>query len=240
MVPQATPHLEPDTTGRVPHVSLTPTRTDERHIVPHQTSAGVPPRQTPSPAQIPSPASLALSLSLSDEEEPPESSSASLQASRAFVTPNQCIEPELLYGVCKFGSIWRSNRYSYCVLAFGFHMPPMDVFIMRDPLPNVISLPYGKCPPMHVQAPSWRQLLKLMAKLSATQIEPSTEALAVTKGELKLRTVVQFYKVRQFRTMTRTILTCGRFTVPHPIGGRSFTSPLTIHRRLITVIRTET
>jgi hypothetical protein len=72
----------------------------------------------------------------------------------------------------------------------------MDVSVFRDPLPNIIALPYGKCPPMHVQAPSWRQLLKLMAKLSATQIEPSTEAIAGTKGELKLRTVVQFFKVR--------------------------------------------
>ena len=72
----------------------------------------------------------------------------------------------------------------------------MEVNIMQDPLPNIISLPYGRCPPMHIQAPSWRQLLKLMAKLSATQIEPSTESIAVTKGELKLRTVVQFFKVR--------------------------------------------
>lgn len=72
----------------------------------------------------------------------------------------------------------------------------MDIVMMRGPLPNIIALPYGKCPPMHVQARSWRQLLKLMAKLSATQIEPSTEAIAATKGELKLRTVVQFFKVR--------------------------------------------
>ncbi|KAF8272531.1 hypothetical protein EI94DRAFT_1566037 [Lactarius quietus] len=77
---------------------------------------------------------------------------------------------------------------------------------MRDPLPNIIALPYGKCPPMHVQAPSWRQLLKLMAKLSATQIEPSTEAIAGTKGELKLRTVVQFFKVHRASPHWRTVI----------------------------------
>ena len=117
----------------------------------------------------------------------------------------------------------------------------MDVFIMRDPLPNVIALPYGKCPPMHVQAPSWRQLLKLMAKLSATQIEPSTEAIAGTKGELKLRTVVQFFKV-QYTILhdDKDYVDHDRFTTPRLTGGRLYTSPSTIHPRLITVIRTVT
>lgn len=190
----ATPHFESDAAGRVPHVSPTSTGTgiDERHSVPHQTSTTVPPQQTTSSAQrtSPRPASLALSLSASEEEEePPESSSTSPRTSRAFVTPNQFIEPELLYGA-----------------SFGFHVPPMDVSNMRDPLPNIIALPYGKCPPMHVQAPSWRQLLKLMAKLSATQIEPSTEALTVTKGELKLRTVIQFFKVHRASPDWRTVI----------------------------------
>lgn len=49
---------------------------------------------------------------------------------------------------------------------------------------------------MHIQAPSWRHLLRLMAKLSATRIEPAIQALAETKADLKLRTVVQFIKVR--------------------------------------------
>lgn len=84
----------------------------------------------------------------------------------------------------------------------------MENLMMRGPLPNIIALPYGKCPPVHIRAPSWRQLLKLMAKLSATQIEPSVEAVAVTKGELQLRTVVQFFKVRESM---------------HPTGGRSDT-----------------
>jgi hypothetical protein len=62
-------------------------------------------------------------------------------------------------------------------------------------MPNIITLPYGKSSPLHLQAPSWRHLLKLMARLSGTRIEPAVEAVAVSNRELKLRTVVQFVKV---------------------------------------------
>ncbi|KAH9966048.1 hypothetical protein BC827DRAFT_1125824 [Russula dissimulans] len=90
--------------------------------------------------------------------------------------------------------------------AFGFNTPPMENREMRGPLPDIISLPYGKGPPMHIRAASWRQLLKLMAKLSATRIEPSVGAVAVTKGELNLRTVVQFFKLRPTSTEWRTVV----------------------------------
>jgi len=106
------------------------------------------------------------------------------------------VEPELLYGV-----------------SFGFHLPPMENLEMRGPLPNIISLPYGKSPPLHIRAPSWRQLLKLMAKLSATQVEPALDAVAVTKGELQLRTVVQFFKLHQNASDWRTII---YLTIDHP------------------------
>lgn len=66
---------------------------------------------------------------------------------------------------------------------------------MSGPMPNIITLPFGRSPPLHLQAPSWRHLLKLMARLSGTRIEPTLEAMAVAKGDLKLRTVVQFVKV---------------------------------------------
>ena len=49
---------------------------------------------------------------------------------------------------------------------------------MKDQIPNVIRLPYGKGPALFFQAPSWRQLLKLMARLSGTRMEPTLEALA--------------------------------------------------------------
>ena len=102
-LPQATPHLESEAAGRVPHISSTPAP-DERYTVPQQTTTTVPPQQSSSSSSSrrtsPRPASLVLSLS-PEEEEPPESLPASSQASRTFVTPNQFIEPELLYGVCK-------------------------------------------------------------------------------------------------------------------------------------------
>ena len=71
---------------------------------------------------------------------------------------------------------------------------------MQGVMPNIISLPYGRCPPLHLQAPSWRHLLKLLARLSGTRIEPTVEAMALVKTPMKLRTVVQFVKVRRFTT----------------------------------------
>lgn len=79
--------------------------------------------------------------------------------------------------------------------AFGFNPPPVENFGMRDPFPDKFFLPYGKSAPLHIRASSWRQLLKLMAKLSTVRIEPTVEAVAATKGDLHLRTVVQFFKV---------------------------------------------
>lgn len=69
---------------------------------------------------------------------------------------------------------------------------------MQDPMPNIISIPYSRCPPLHLQAPDWRHLLRLMARLSGTRIEPTVEAMAVSKTDLKLRTVIQFIKVTFF------------------------------------------
>jgi hypothetical protein len=56
---------------------------------------------------------------------------------------------------------------------------------------------------MHIHGRSWRQLLKLMAKMSGTRIQASLSALSVTKGELQLRTVVHFFKVRNSIWPTR-------------------------------------
>ena len=73
----------------------------------------------------------------------------------------------------------------------------------------MLALPYGEGQPMHIRASSWWQLLKLLAKLSATQIEPTVEALSATKGALRLRTVVQFFKVCDSTRLSRTILIFG-------------------------------
>jgi hypothetical protein len=66
---------------------------------------------------------------------------------------------------------------------------------MTGVMPNIISLPYGRGAPLHLQGPSWKHLLKLMAKLSGTRLEPTVSAMAISKRDLKLRTVIQFIKV---------------------------------------------
>ena len=67
--------------------------------------------------------------------------------------------------------------------------------MFKGEVPNVISLPTGRFVPFRIQAPDWRHLLKMMAQLSGTRVEASTEAMADTKQESKLRTVVQFVRV---------------------------------------------
>lgn len=83
-------------------------------------------------------------------------------------------------------------------IAIGF-VPPAITSLpqpMQNVMPNIISLPYGRCPPLHFMAPNWRHLLKLMARLSGTRVEPTVEALAVVKTDLHLRVVVQFIRVK--------------------------------------------
>ncbi|KAG5221569.1 tho complex [Salix suchowensis] len=97
---------------------------------------------------------------------------------------------------------------------------------MQGTFPNIINLPYGKCPPLHLQAPTWRSLLKLMARLSGTKVEPTIEGIAVAKHALHLRTVVQLVKFRAYDS-PRLGLSCvqvlrytlnGEPTVPLPPG----------------------
>lgn len=66
----------------------------------------------------------------------------------------------------------------------------------------------GKYVPFHIQAPNWRHLLKMMARLSGSRVEASIEALAANKQELKLRTIVQFVRVRTRPPMTILFLIC--------------------------------
>jgi hypothetical protein len=180
-----------------PQAQLNSARSRERLSIPDQ--ANTPPRNTPSPAQrtSPRPESQTTTTASEEEAEAPEHSPTSPQPPRPVVTPHQFVGPELLYGACKYP---RSvQTFSLClprsIIAFGDHTPPVENVYFRGGLPNVLALPYGKGQPMHVRASSWRQLLKLLAKLSATHIEPTVEARAATKGELLLRTVVQFFKV---------------------------------------------
>ncbi|KAI6047448.1 hypothetical protein EDC04DRAFT_2864515 [Pisolithus marmoratus] len=127
-----------------------------------------------------------------DDADPPNRSAVPYSA-------NQYVEPELLLGV-----------------SLGFSRPVISTLLtpMKEQMPNVITLPYGKSPPCFFQAPSWRRLLKLMARLSDTRIEPTLEALSIAKHELRLRTVVQFVRVHHSSSDWRTVL---YFTTDIPV-----------------------
>ncbi|KAJ6628782.1 hypothetical protein B0H10DRAFT_1777411 [Mycena sp. CBHHK59/15] len=151
---------------------------------------------------------------------PPESirplSSVSLRSEdgdgHAPVSANQFIDADILRGV-----------------SIGFVSPPLlpELVPMQAQMPNIISLPYGRCPPLHLQAPNWRHLLKLMARLSGTRIEPTVEAMAVTRSaQMHLRTVVQFVRPHHASSDWRTVLW---FTIDHPVptsmpGARKYTN----------------
>ncbi|KAG2369594.1 hypothetical protein BDR07DRAFT_1347391 [Suillus spraguei] len=91
----------------------------------------------------------------------------------------------------------------------GFKPPSISTILspMGEAMPNIITLPFGKAPVFHLQSPSWRHLLKLMARLSGTRVEPTIEALTIAKDEqLKLRTVIQFVKIHHSASEWRTVI----------------------------------
>jgi len=96
--------------------------------------------------------------------------------------PNQFVDTELLKGV-----------------SLGFDPPVLSTSMKPFPgvIPNVIALPYGRCPPFHLKAPTWRDLMKLLARLSGTRLEPTIEAMSAVKTEMRVRVVVNFVKVHQ-------------------------------------------
>lgn len=119
---------------------------------------------------------------------PPAQSPSS---STGLVAQNSFIDQQLLYGV-----------------SLGFNPPQISSIktTLKGGVPNVIALHTGKYVPFHIQAPDWRHLLKMMARLSGSRIEASVETLASSKQELKLRTVVQFVKVNSASQDWRTVI----------------------------------
>ncbi|OCH92895.1 hypothetical protein OBBRIDRAFT_725920 [Obba rivulosa] len=104
---------------------------------------------------------------------------------------NQYVDVELLRGVS---------------LGFGVPVITKSFAPMQGPIPNVVALPYGKAPPFHILAPTWRGMLKLMARCASTRVEPTIEATALVKTPMKLRIVICFVKVHQSSTEWQTIL----------------------------------
>ena len=138
-------------------------------------------------------------------EEPYDAPPVGSPTSSASTVPaNSFIDQQLLYGVCKsLGShgivgVLFTTVFHFPFAALGFNPPQISSIktTMKGGVPNVISLPTGRYVPFHIQAPDWRHLLKMMARLSGSRIEAAVEALASSKQELKLRTIVQFVKVR--------------------------------------------
>lgn len=129
----------------------------------------------------------------------PNGSSASPGLSDAAPRPpSQYVDTELLRGVCEWSSYSICEHPSDMVhVAIGFNPPAISAVLtpLDGLIPNVIALPYGRAPPLHIKAPNWRDMLKLMARLSSTRLEPTVEAMAVVKTTMHLRVVVNFVKV---------------------------------------------
>ncbi|KAF8631597.1 hypothetical protein AX15_002345 [Amanita polypyramis BW_CC] len=101
-------------------------------------------------------------------------------------------------------------------VSIGFEPPVLSpqLSTWQKPLPTIISLPYNRSVPLHIQATSWRHMLKLMARLPGTSVQATLDAMAASKTEHKLRTVVQFVKPHLASSEWRTILW---FTLEHPV-----------------------
>ncbi|KAI0347181.1 hypothetical protein BDW22DRAFT_1322295 [Trametopsis cervina] len=110
----------------------------------------------------------------------PVSPAISNDAQSPPIPNSQYVDPDLLAGV--------SISFGPPVIS-----PQLDPY--TDVIPNVIALPYGRSPPLHIKAPNWRNLMRLMALLSETRVEPNIEAQAVVKTAMQLRVVVNFVKV---------------------------------------------
>ena len=69
--------------------------------------------------------------------------------------------------------------------------------LYQGTIPTLVALPYGDKAPFYIQGPNWRSVLKFMARLPSTRVEPSLDALKQLKGEATLRIVVSFVKAGQ-------------------------------------------
>lgn len=203
--PHESPATEESSLNRpsIPRVNSSPTLT-----IPQSNVSGSSQRLTPSPTASTSQPSLTspsnhtylaarntqiTDLSEEFDHEPAPSPSTPSASSNPYISD------DLLNGV-----------------SIGFDPPPMSAQLgtWNKALPTIISLPFGRSVPLHVQAPSWRHVLKLLARLPGTSIQPTIEALAETKMEHKLRTVIQFAKPHLASTEWRVILW---FTLEHPV-----------------------
>ncbi|KAL0577063.1 hypothetical protein V5O48_004906 [Marasmius crinis-equi] len=162
----------------MPLVPLRPTQSDT-NIAAQNTNLLDPAPSPPLPSSASLPGKVEAAVSSSSTPDTPP------------INANQFLDTELLRGV-----------------SIGWNMPLIgpQMPTMQGPMPNIISLPYGRCPPLHFQTPNWRHLLMLMARLPGTRVEPTVEAMAQNKFDMRLRTVIQFVRPHHNSNDWRTVI----------------------------------
>ncbi|EJD36060.1 hypothetical protein AURDEDRAFT_117180 [Auricularia subglabra TFB-10046 SS5] len=99
------------------------------------------------------------------------------------------------------GGVMTHISYGFATPQMTFRLPP------APPVPDVIAIAPFPSPAFHMQAPSWRAMLRALAHMADTKIEATPRALAKLGGEpARLRAVVQFVKVPLAESQWRTVL----------------------------------
>ncbi|KAJ8523492.1 hypothetical protein ONZ45_g124 [Pleurotus djamor] len=185
----ASPHLIPSD----PHDETSPIVGSRRPSV-SATAASLSPTLSPSSTEP-----IPTSPSLKQDNDSVQNGNATVPQLQPPLNANHFVDAGLLKGV-----------------SIGFLPPSITQRLtpMQGTFPNIINLPYGRSPPLHLQAPDWRTLLKLMARLSGTRVEPTVEGMAIAKHTMHLRIIVQFVKPHHSAPTWSVVLW---FKIDHPI-----------------------
>ncbi|GJJ06183.1 hypothetical protein Clacol_000372 [Clathrus columnatus] len=94
--------------------------------------------------------------------------------------------------------------------SYGFTPPnipvsPPQASAPCAPFPDIINLSPAPYPPFNIMAPSWRHLLRLLAR-QETRVQAHIDVIANRKEEQQLRVVVQFVKLAYTANTWRTII----------------------------------
>ena len=94
--------------------------------------------------------------------------------------------------------LWHGVEFGYSSPSWGVSPGPLRIKCPPSGFPSrdtPLTLYPGPSTPFFIRAPSWRALLRLLATLNETRIEPTPEAWADMKqGTAELRLVVQFIR----------------------------------------------
>ncbi|KAG9034921.1 hypothetical protein FRB95_012337 [Tulasnella sp. JGI-2019a] len=92
-------------------------------------------------------------------------------------------------------------------VSFGYRPPMLDMTVLPDPPPLPETILIYPDSAFHVCAPSWHQLLRLLARIGDVSLQPSPEAFGLLpdSGEISVRLVLHFHKCR-YGDQWKTIL----------------------------------